>query len=317
MHKYRGGPRFPQLFGNNGGYTIVEVMIFLAVSGAIFFSAVLLVSGQQGKTQFQQGVRDVNSKIQNSISEVKTGFYPTGSGAQCTVATASTPFDISVRTPGSSEQGTNQDCVYLGKALHATSDSTNDNNNKLFIYTVLGSRLYRPNPAQSTTAPAQKFEQTSPEPIFDSSAPNVDLTEVYTIPYGVTVKSSNVRTIANPASLQDSSLIGFYQSLENETIDNTTLNANNETVIINGSQSIFSIGYTDTGGAINDNPRSNEVRNCVKTGVNFGTSVNGCTPQKIQIWELCLQSNSSPQTALITVTTTVSGIGTQMEIKEC
>lgn len=45
------------------GFTIIETMIFLAVSGALLASSLLLVSGSQNKSQFNNAVRDLNRKL--------------------------------------------------------------------------------------------------------------------------------------------------------------------------------------------------------------------------------------------------------------
>ena len=295
MHKYRGGlARLRSV--NSGGYTIVEVMIFLGVSAAIFLAAVMMVSGQQGKTQFQQSMRDVNSKIQNTISDVKNGVY-TDVGMTCTVNPSN--FDITVSASGS-EQGANENCIYLGKAIHAD----NDNDDTIYFYTVLGSREYRPSIASSATANASKFEHTNPQAIFTPD----NLTEEYKIPYGARVISSKVN--GSGASIP---VMGFYQALENETIDNPVIDASGDEQLVNGSQSIFARSYR---GGILNNPKDNRISLCIR-GTAAGGSGGGCQSDVVSRWELCLQSETSNQRALITVTTTVSGVGTELEIKDC
>lgn len=74
-----------KLFGGTGvlggvrgtkGYTIIEVMIFMVVSGGLLVSVLGSISGQQQKTRFQTGVRDFESQIQDMINDVETGYYP-------------------------------------------------------------------------------------------------------------------------------------------------------------------------------------------------------------------------------------------------
>ena len=279
---------------NRGGYTLIEVMIFLAVSGAIFASAVLLVSGQQGRTQFQQSMRDLNSKIQNSISEVKTGFFLTGGDAQCTVDPNT--FNITLSNPGTSEQGSNEQCIYLGKAFQAI-----DGEEKIYIYNVVGSRLYKPSASSNATATAEKFKDTNPQPIFPTDTGSIDLTEEYDITYGSTVSSSKV---LNGGSMSDSDLVGFYQSLEDEVGNKIDIDSDTDLETVNGTQSIFTLGYSQSPGA----PRDQMIRTCIR-GAN-----PSCSNFVVQRWELCIQSQTSEQSAKITVTTTVAGVGTQLEI---
>lgn len=102
------------------GFTIVEVMIVLAVTGALFISAALLIAGRQNQTEFDQGIRQIQSQIQQTINEVSSGFYPNRSNFTCTAAAGS--INIS---PGGSGQGTNSGCIFLGKVMqfkvHGTS----------------------------------------------------------------------------------------------------------------------------------------------------------------------------------------------------
>lgn len=55
------------------GYTIVEVLIFMAVSGLMFVMAVVFVSGKQANAEFRQGLYVVNSDIRSVINDVANG----------------------------------------------------------------------------------------------------------------------------------------------------------------------------------------------------------------------------------------------------
>jgi prepilin-type N-terminal cleavage/methylation domain-containing protein len=101
------------------GFTIVEVMIVLAVTGALFISAALLISGRQNQTEFDQGIRQIQSQIQQTINEVSTGFYPNKSNFTCTAAAGS--INIS---PGGNGQGTNNGCIFLGKVMQFKVNGT-------------------------------------------------------------------------------------------------------------------------------------------------------------------------------------------------
>lgn len=94
-----------------GGYTIIETLIFLAISSLLFLSAVSTIGGRQASVQFTQATRDAQSKIQELINQVSTGYYPSA-GYTCTASVAGLSF-----TNISSVQGTSKDCVFLGKVL--------------------------------------------------------------------------------------------------------------------------------------------------------------------------------------------------------
>lgn len=102
------------------GYTIIEVMIVLVVTAALFTSAVVLINGRQQRTQFDQSIREVRSQIQQVINEVSNGFYPDFTNFTCT-ATGSGPPAFAASSGG---QGTNEGCIFLGKAIQFGVEGT-------------------------------------------------------------------------------------------------------------------------------------------------------------------------------------------------
>lgn len=102
-----------RLSGN--GFTIVESLMVLVVSGALLASVTVLITGQQGKAQFKSAMTDVTSKLQQTINEASTGYYPSGTPFSCQQSGA-TFFGYTV-TAGATEQGANEDCIYIGRAM--------------------------------------------------------------------------------------------------------------------------------------------------------------------------------------------------------
>lgn len=120
-----------------GGYTVVETLIYLAVTGALFVGAAAMISGQQAKTEFNQAVREVETFILDIANDVTTGYYPSAN-VSCT-ATPGTPASI---TPGGSDElGARGDCLYLGRLFHVSPDH---NEQKVDIYSIVGNRLHDP-----------------------------------------------------------------------------------------------------------------------------------------------------------------------------
>jgi prepilin-type N-terminal cleavage/methylation domain-containing protein len=99
------------------GYTIVEVMVVLAVSGVMFVIAAGFINGKQQRAAFTSGVNGMASQVQNVIEQVTDGKY-SDIPLNCN-ANASGPHP----TLGSSQQGTNSECVFLGKLLRFDSNS--------------------------------------------------------------------------------------------------------------------------------------------------------------------------------------------------
>ena len=96
---------------NKQGYTIVETMIFLAVSGLMFVMAASAISGKQAKAEFKQGMTSTNTQIRQIINDVGNGTFD--AGATCGLAVATTEAN----------SGSNKGCVFLGKIFNFTSSS--------------------------------------------------------------------------------------------------------------------------------------------------------------------------------------------------
>lgn len=112
------------------GYTIVEVMIVLAVSGMMFVIAASFINGKQEQSAFTAGTKDMASQIQDVVEQVTDGKYsdiPLG----CNAGGSSLGFPIS-----SADQGTNSPCVFLGKLLQFSNGSPD-----YTLSSVAGARL--------------------------------------------------------------------------------------------------------------------------------------------------------------------------------
>lgn len=128
-----------------GGYTVVEVMIVLAVSGVLLFSAITVFNGKQSSTQFTQAMQDVASKIQSYATQTTSGSVPDISGYKCQVGGI-----ISPRPTFSSGSGSSEQCIFMGRALLVRPDSST-----ISAYAVVGARN------NSSGNPAETFDQAN------------------------------------------------------------------------------------------------------------------------------------------------------------
>jgi type II secretory pathway pseudopilin PulG len=99
------------------GFTIVEVMVFLAVSGVIFLIAVDFINGKVAQTNFVQGMNSANAQIQTIINNVADGNYPTSNGdnLDCTLIGGHiTNQSISTTT---NSYSSNPGCTFVGMVL--------------------------------------------------------------------------------------------------------------------------------------------------------------------------------------------------------
>jgi type II secretory pathway pseudopilin PulG len=114
------------------GYTIVETLIFLAVSSVMFVSVMLLVNGQQQRTEFVQAVRTFESEMQDIANDVSTGnsAYPFPAGQSCKINGGG-----NLIIDNSSPAG-QQRCIFIGRVLQFVPQGTNPQTYN--TYTVVG-----------------------------------------------------------------------------------------------------------------------------------------------------------------------------------
>jgi len=119
------------LVRRQGGFTIVETLIVVAVSAALLASAVILVAGKQRKVEFTQSAQDMQSRIQQVISEVGTGYYPNNNVFTCSANSSA----VTITAGAGSTQGSNTNCIFLGRAFQLG----NGNDKEAFVlHTVAG-----------------------------------------------------------------------------------------------------------------------------------------------------------------------------------
>lgn len=171
------------------GYTIIETMIFLVISGVILATSLLFFKGRQQRIQFTQGTREIEAGLKTVLNEVSSGYYPNKGDFSCTVGTEGPVLDFDV----SSEQGSNENCIFLGKILKFNTDGYT-------AYTTIG--LRKNGPILSTSLEASN-------PIVSEN-----ITESYKLPWGIRI--TKVVSVKN-LSKSTRSAVGVLSSLGNFT----------------------------------------------------------------------------------------------------
>lgn len=179
-----------------GGYTIVETLIFLAVSATMFLMAMGLIRGQQNKTEFTNSTRELESRLAELTNNMATGYYQNTANFSCSVDGSNKP----VFSTASKEQGSNKDCILVGTVIKFNSDDTYD---------------------QFTMAGARKFGSSLVTNLFDAQpqavyeAGGVPILNV--APRSTTLYGSKVGCIAKAASCtpgaNTAAAIGIFASL--------------------------------------------------------------------------------------------------------
>lgn len=182
------------------GFTIVEVLIVLAVTGALFLSAAIIISGRTNRTQFEQSINEITARIRVTINEVSTGFYPNMNNFQCTRNGAATQI-----SSGSAAQGTNADCVFLGKVIQFATQGSN--NEQYRTYAVAGLRT------DMQGNEIQSLADSSPKAIAPTTSQpsRPDSSSLDTLQYGLSAVEMYYKTSATGAK-NAVGAVGFMNS---------------------------------------------------------------------------------------------------------
>lgn len=227
------------------GYTIIEVMIFLLVTGALLASALLVFRGRQERTRFTQSVQETEAQLRTIMNGVESGYYPSGTSFSCT-APSGTAGPPAISGSAGAGQGTNQGCIFIGKTIAFTIGG--DYN----VYTTVGRRQ---NPAPSSRE-VGSFLEAYPTLVAAKEgdpAGTPDITERFKIPNSLNVK----RIVSNNSgSLENVGAIGFM------TTFGTYGTGGSSSDLISGSQQFDIVpisGYV-LGSSVNVTSLSSQVR---------------------------------------------------------
>jgi len=276
------------------GYTIVEVMIFLAVSVALLVSAMNLISGKQSETEFNQKMRDTQSKIQDWLNDVSTGF--TGGDPDqmsCTVS-GNRPYVQKIAPP----VGYSPSCVFLGKAIQFTDINNthilNNQEESLYVYSVFGCQHI--NCSTNSSDPLSASMSDAKPDLADGTAGGgqspADLTETFSL------APAHITSIKSNSPYSASHLIGFFNSFNTE--QNTAQN---------GSEDLTIYEYNSDG---NDKPaniagNSSQIMKCIQ----LNNSCGNAGPSALTNYIVCLSDGR--RTATLTITSS-SGVGASTKL---
>jgi len=114
-----------------GGFTIIEVMIVLASTGALLLIAMTVIGGQIASTNFQTGTRAFATELQNIANQVTSGQY-SYNNFSCSLIGGSTY----IYPANTNTQGQNLGCEFIGKNIYIPGSGSNS----IKIYSVTGPR---------------------------------------------------------------------------------------------------------------------------------------------------------------------------------
>ena len=173
------------------GFTIVEVLIFLAVSSALMVSAFALISGSQDKASFTQSINDVQQQIDSVINNVANGYYSAGeTQRKCTLNNGVPDFDPDPNN--TVDRGSSAQCIFLGRFI-----AFEDGSDEYIVYNVAGAR-------QIAGSDVKTMAEANPTIIPDTE-------QKYTLKNGLTFEKDPVGVTNNA--------FGFFNGLGNGISD--------------------------------------------------------------------------------------------------
>jgi prepilin-type N-terminal cleavage/methylation domain-containing protein len=273
------------------GFTIIEVMIVMAVSGAILASTLILMNGRQNKAEFFSGMRNLTINLQGVINNVSNGYYNSQQNFTC-VATPNGPQISATTKP----RGTNLGCTYIGEVLQFSSAA-----DKYTVYPVAGLQ-YQYVLGSTSTAEVTNLAEAMPTALSpDSAAPagsvrrdnSIHETQQVVLPFGISVVSV---TWSNGKIKHPVGAIGFFTTFATYGNSGTVGGLNN------GSRNVQIIPIPNS--SLNDT-KLTEVNNInsLSSSGNTVYGYAGATSQKDPIGgiKICFNSGSTNESGLITI----------------
>jgi len=255
----KGGP-----LTESWGFTLVETMIVLAVSGTILTTALVLVNGRQDRTRFSVAIAQVQLDIQKYINEVSNGYFPDSQKFTC----IATPSQITINASGTG-QGQNKDCVFVGKAVQFGEGSTTDT---VTTFPVAGRRL-APSGSEVTN-----IAEANIRSIALGNGTNVNLSVKSTLDAGMTI--DDMWTGSKNNRSDKASALGLFTNLASYEVDNSSLRSGQLMVEL----------YQVDGTKVGDSMLTDAVE-----------AVDDGDVTKINQAYICIASGTTDQSGLITI----------------
>jgi type II secretory pathway pseudopilin PulG len=262
------------------GYTVIEVMIFLAISGVLFITAVGVFSGRREGTQLTQTMQDLQSQFRAYANQVSTSYVPDTGGLNCSVGPISGRTARPVFTSGPSSD----ECILLGKAIQIVSG-----NDTMYSYPVFGLRTVY-NGAVNTKVYPTSIVQAAPEPALDNSTPANWLgVEQYRLSGGFTFVHAKQSGI-----LSNQDLLLLYSSLQND-------NTNGNEIAAQSYRTNF----------ITADIKGPKLKSCIEN------TIPSClNPSRLNnAWKLCVTDGT--KMAELFINSTSTGITTSLDMDGC
>lgn len=102
---------------NKGGYTLIEVVLFLALTSAVSLIAFVGLGPRLRNVRFTSGMRSISDTVTKQSSNLMTGFN-SGSGYKCVVNGSGSNATPSIDRDTAGTSGSSEGCVINGRAFY-------------------------------------------------------------------------------------------------------------------------------------------------------------------------------------------------------
>jgi type II secretory pathway pseudopilin PulG len=277
-----------KLTGVSAGFTIIETMIVLAVTGFLFISILGTWSSRQHASEFLNSSQEVRSQIQQALTETQAGSFPNSGSFECKSRSPHLRLDRATQNA----QGTNSQCVFLGKVIQFGLKNTDPEQFATFV--IAGER--------QPTDPSQ-FKLAHPTVVTKSST-NANMNNLYktdNLLFGM----SAVKMVADPSSIHPGGsntpvgAMGFLSEMG-------TLGANGG--YVNGGQKIDLYAFPGTRLHLDRQDATNtEAADALDNAL---VSPNVIVNKPVAI---CFKSGTTDQYALVTIGADARQLSVEMQ----
>jgi len=175
------------------GFTIVETLIFLAISGLMLALAVTSMEGKEQQTEFDTGVDTLKSDLNEQMSSVSDGNYLALGNTNCTTNGGAVPVFVTASTPPDGS------CTVIGEVIAFTTNTTPET---FSVLPVIGRNYI----TGTTSTPATTITQAVPQ----ISTSYTKYAQTITMPFGLTLGNNFGLTTIKPNGSAGSGAIGLF-----------------------------------------------------------------------------------------------------------
>jgi len=161
------------------GFTIVEVLIVLAISGVIMVATLPFISGKQSSTQYTVGINQLQAQISSVINNISTGNIPAAGRYSCTNSSNT----VKVTSVNGSNTGA---CQFIGEAIYFQKNS-------MKVIPIIGLRV-------NSSVLVQSLSDANPCPMLnggEGTCSSFDGSTTYSYTNGIILSKYNNNSISN------------------------------------------------------------------------------------------------------------------------